>query len=525
MDRRDIAFAAACRIDAAEAADGDGARAKAALGKRADHDIERDIVAAHDDEIGRALAFADQRHLGAASASSAEASASIAKKPSACENAVTAPEPLPVGNAIGPSSPATSDDQHEFLAAEFGSDPHRHARSDGFCRFRRQSGAGADERRDEGVEGENRRGRKARQHDQRLVADHREAQRLAGFERHAVNENAGRTEPRHDAMRQIARAFRRAAGEHHDVARFERVAHGRFERGLFVRKRAERDRLAAGFDDRRGEDGAVAVIDAAGPERPARLDQLVAGREHRDARPAHDVDRRQTAGRQHADLARADLAAAAEQSLAARDVGAGIGDELAARRGAAQIDRRRRGVLDQFGLLDHHHRIGAARDDPAGGDRGRGARHHFERRRNAAGDHFGVERKPLRRAVARADRIGRAHGKAVDIGAIERRRIDRRDRRRPQARGRAPRRAARFRPAAANDRCALQTAGALPPRTPLRGIAPAARRGAPHRGLPGRGCSVRASWPWHYGDLRARWKTFAVGGNDDPTVAARQRCQ
>ena len=33
---------------------GDGARAKTAIGQRADHDIERDIGgAAHDDEIGR----------------------------------------------------------------------------------------------------------------------------------------------------------------------------------------------------------------------------------------------------------------------------------------------------------------------------------------------------------------------------------------------------------------------------------------------------------------------------------------
>ena len=85
------------------------------------------------------------------------------------------------------------------------------------------------------------------------------------------------------------------------------------------------------------------------------------------------------------------------------------------------------GMLDQFGLLDHHHGVGAARDDAAGGDRGRGAGPHFHRRRDAAGDHFGIERKALRRAVAGAGRIGGAHGKAVDIGAIERRRVDRRD--------------------------------------------------------------------------------------------------
>jgi hypothetical protein len=60
MNRRNIAFAAACRTYAAKTADGDRARTQAALGQRADHDIERDVVTAHDDQIGRALGFSDQ---------------------------------------------------------------------------------------------------------------------------------------------------------------------------------------------------------------------------------------------------------------------------------------------------------------------------------------------------------------------------------------------------------------------------------------------------------------------------------
>ena len=39
---------------------------KPALGERAEHDVERDAVAAHDDEIGRARRLADQRDVGAA---------------------------------------------------------------------------------------------------------------------------------------------------------------------------------------------------------------------------------------------------------------------------------------------------------------------------------------------------------------------------------------------------------------------------------------------------------------------------
>ena len=88
-------------------------------------------------------------------------------------------------------------------------------------------------------------------------------------------------------------------------------AHRLLERGLVVGKGAERHRLAAGFRDRRGDDGAVAVVDAAPAERLARRHQLVAGREHRHLRPPHHVDRGEAAGRQHADLARADARARA----------------------------------------------------------------------------------------------------------------------------------------------------------------------------------------------------------------------
>src|SRR5579862_1106886 len=139
-------------------------------------------------------------------ASSALASGSTVKNPSAWENAVTAPEPLPLGKAIGPSSPATSETSTNS-SAELGGDAHRYARGNSPGRLRRQSGTGADHRRDEGVEGEDRRGRKSRQHDQRLVADDRKTKRLARLERDTVHQNAGLAEFRHDAMRQIAGAF------------------------------------------------------------------------------------------------------------------------------------------------------------------------------------------------------------------------------------------------------------------------------------------------------------------------------
>ncbi len=79
-------------------------------------------------------------------------------------------------------------------------------------------------------------------------------------------------------------------------------------------------------------------------------------------------------------------------------------------------------------MLDHHHRVGAARDNAAGGDHGRGAGHDLDRRLHAASHDLGVERKPPRRAVAGADDVGGAQCEAVDVGAIERRRVDRRNR-------------------------------------------------------------------------------------------------
>ena len=78
-------------------------------------------------------------------------------------------------------------------------------------------------------------------------------------------------------------------------------------------------------------------------------------------------------------------------------------------------------------MLDHHHGVGAARNDAAGRNRRRGAGHHLDRRLDTAGDHFGIEREAFRRPVAGADGVGGAHSEAVDVGAVEWRRIDRRD--------------------------------------------------------------------------------------------------
>ena len=132
-----------------------------------------------------------------APASSAEASASISRKPSAWEKLVTEPEPLAVGNATGPSSPATSETSTNSLRPS--SEAMRTGTSASMVRAASggKTGTRADHRRDEGVEGEDRRGGKARQHGERLAADHGETKRLARLERDAMHEDAGcRASPR-----------------------------------------------------------------------------------------------------------------------------------------------------------------------------------------------------------------------------------------------------------------------------------------------------------------------------------------
>ena len=360
-------------------------------------------------------------------ASSADASASISRKPSACEKLVTEPEPLAVGNATGPSLARDQRDQHELLAAELGGDAHRHVGLDGARGFRRQTGARADHRRHEGMEGEDRRGRKSRQHRQRLAVDHRQAKRLAGLERDAMDENAGLAELRHDAVREIARALRGAAGEHHHVAGFERAC-------------ASQARARPRRPGKRRTAPARRRLPPPPPQRSRRCCRRPAP--DRARRPAPPARRRSRApplwaGAPTSTSAMPQAASmpisrepmrgpAPQHHLAARDVGAGIGDELAGRGGAAQVDRRCALVLDQLGMLDHHHRVGAARNHAAGRDRGGRAGRDLERRRMAAHDHLAVETQPARRDVARARGVGGAQREAVHIGAIERRHVDRR---------------------------------------------------------------------------------------------------
>src|SRR5258708_7690497 len=85
--------------------------------------------------------------------------------------------------------------QDESLAAYLRSDADRYGRCHGLRGFRLQPSTPADDRRHEGMEGEDRGGRESGQHRDRLAVYRREAQRLARLEGDAVNQNSWRSEP------------------------------------------------------------------------------------------------------------------------------------------------------------------------------------------------------------------------------------------------------------------------------------------------------------------------------------------
>ena len=60
-----------------------------------------------------------------------------------------------------------------------------------------------------------------------------------------------------DAVGQIARALRGAAGQQHDIASRERASQRGFERAFVIRKGAKGHRLAAGLRNGRCQDRAV----------------------------------------------------------------------------------------------------------------------------------------------------------------------------------------------------------------------------------------------------------------------------
>src|SRR5690606_10876462 len=109
------------------------------------------------------------------------------------------------------------------------------------------------------VEREHRRGRKSRQDDDRLAVAYRQAERLAGLQRHAMGDDARLAQPADDAMADIARPLGRTARQDEYVMVSERIAHRGLEPRLIVGESAEKTRFAAVFGDRGADDGTIGV--------------------------------------------------------------------------------------------------------------------------------------------------------------------------------------------------------------------------------------------------------------------------
>ena len=239
-----------------------------------------------------------------------------------------------------------------------------------------------------------------------------------------MHDDAGVVERCDGAIAQIPSALRRAAGEDHDVAgREPRIDEAR-QHNLVVGADAERLCRAARLLDRGGKDRGVRIIDHPGLDRLARRHDLVAGRNDRDARPPPDLDCCNADRGQHANLARCQHLPGPQHGLTARQVAAGERNELPGRRRATDFNARASGRFAGLGMLDHHDRISAARHHAAGGDQRCRTRHRGDFGCLAGGQDFAVKREDLRRTRAGAGRIGGAHGKPVDIRAVEARYID-----------------------------------------------------------------------------------------------------
>ena len=76
-------------------------------------------------------------------------------------------------------------------------------------------------------------------------------------------------------------------------------------------------------------------------------------------------------------------------------------------------------------MFDHDDGIRAARDHAAGGDRHRLAGSNGYLRNDTRVNHLVGESHAARHFLGRAERVLSDHGKAIDVGAIERRHVDR----------------------------------------------------------------------------------------------------
>ena len=138
--------------------------------------------------------------------------------------------------------------------------------------------------------------------------------------------------------------------------------------------------------------------------------------------------------REHAGVAAGQDRSAPQDCFAGGDVGAGKRDAAAGGHGAADVhvvsgfSRTGAGLAKArhyIRVFDHHDGVGAARHHAAGGDRHGLAGSNDGRRDDAGVNHLVGQAHAARDFLRRAECVLGHHGKAIDVGAIERRHIDR----------------------------------------------------------------------------------------------------
>src|SRR6185436_14790756 len=280
MDAGEIALAAGGGIEPRAAAHRQELRADAAPLQLAEQVVEADAVAADDHQIRELQLAAEQLHVDD------RAGFDNLVVPRDGGEAVGAAERGDAARALshrirGQRRVAAfarrldQPDEQILGASDLAVDLHRQPRAHVRALRLRAAGQAAHDRRDELVEREDRRRRKAREDDDRLAARGGKADRFARLQRHAVRDDARIVELGDDAIREIALALAGPTGQQHDVGARERLRHLLAHRRRSVRGDAETARLAARLAYGVGENLGVRVVHPARLHRFARRDDLV----------------------------------------------------------------------------------------------------------------------------------------------------------------------------------------------------------------------------------------------------------
>ena len=202
---------------------------------------------------------------------------------------------------------------------------------------RRRSGHRAQQRDAEQDRPDERRGRVARQAQERAIASrarqHPEARRCARLHPDRADELA-------DAERGGGAAHVVVPADRHAAAGDEHVARGRPQGGErrvgIVADVCDVDRTAAGGSEQRREGHAVDVVDPAVRQRHPGRGHLVAGHQHGDRRGAPHVDGRHAQSGERGEQARVQRRPGADDDVAGREVLAGAPDVVPRGDGGAQ---------------------------------------------------------------------------------------------------------------------------------------------------------------------------------------------